>query len=53
MATKIDDSTAYGIAVYYECGVTIPSIMERFDVSRPGIYRVLKRLGIEKQRRVQ
>lgn len=48
----IDPSTEYGIAVYYECGVTIPVIMEKFNVSRPSVYRVIKRLGIEKDRRV-
>lgn len=36
----------YGIAVYYVAGVPISIITEVFNISRSGVNRVVKRLGV-------
>lgn len=40
----------YGIAVYYACRVPIAQISAIFDISRSGVNRVVKRLGMEVDR---
>lgn len=40
----------YGIAVYYVAGIPISAISAVFDISRSGINRVVKRLGIKPNR---
>lgn len=36
----------YGIAVYYVAGIPISVISEIFNISRSGVNRVVKRLGV-------
>lgn len=36
----------YGIAVYYVAGIPIKDISDRFNISRSGVNRVVKRLGV-------
>lgn len=36
----------YGICVYYACRVPIARISETFGISRSGVNRVVKRLGM-------
>lgn len=40
----------YGIAVYYACGVPISYISDYFTISRSGVNRVVKRLGVDVDR---
>lgn len=40
----------YGIAVYYVCGVPIKQIVDRFNISRSGVNRVVTRLGVGSDR---
>lgn len=40
----------YGIAVYYTAGIPTSAICAVFDISRSGVNRVVKRLGIEPNR---
>lgn len=47
-ATKrvLSPDEEYGIAVYYAAGIPIKDISARFDISRSGVNRVVKRLGV-------
>lgn len=49
----LTSSEERGIAVYYVCGVAIKDICATFDVSRMTVNRVLKRLGVEIDRKAK
>lgn len=40
----------YGVAVYYAAGIPLSAISAVFNLSRSGINRVVKRLGMEPNR---